>query len=319
MGASQDDELSDTSDTSEINEGAEEERPSSDKSGIEPIENLTNPVENREVSAKNLEEEEVLMNQTAMQTEANTIDLATKNVVSDSDTARTADPEILNQITAEAKKSVLQETTSSNLRDATEDGPPGPAEDVQKGTQTTAQPKGIFRESTKEFPERRRRPSDSGGNRPPTRYGARVIKPEIIIEFGKKKSSKEYPAASNHKRSSLGTASTNPDEVATESPGAEASYTIRTGFPQATIIVDTSEDAKDDSHTKPRRPRHRSGEIVDWPSPPTEVNSSGNVDRGSLYEKDLELQQRNAKRYSVEVREPSPRHVREHHLPGYYR
>ncbi|KAF2654835.1 hypothetical protein K491DRAFT_600027 [Lophiostoma macrostomum CBS 122681] len=74
------------------------------------------------------------------------------------------------------------------------------------------------------------------------------------------------------------------------------------------------------------KPRPRSGEIVDWPSPSkskpavlTEVNNSLNTKRGSLYEQDLETQRRNAKRYSVEVREPSARDLREHRLSGYYR
>ncbi|KAF2680859.1 hypothetical protein K458DRAFT_311002 [Lentithecium fluviatile CBS 122367] len=69
--------------------------------------------------------------------------------------------------------------------------------------------------------------------------------------------------------------------------------------------------------------RPRSGEIVDWPSPKskpviTEVNNSHSK-RGSLYESDLAAQRRNARQYTVEVREPSSRDVREHRLSGYYR
>lgn len=73
------------------------------------------------------------------------------------------------------------------------------------------------------------------------------------------------------------------------------------------------------------RPR---SEIVDWPSEKqlqmpkpkvtTEVNSSHSK-RGSLYEQDIATQRRNAKQYSVEVREPSLRDLREHRLSGYYR
>ncbi|KAF2649114.1 hypothetical protein K491DRAFT_215117 [Lophiostoma macrostomum CBS 122681] len=83
----------------------------------------------------------------------------------------------------------------------------------------------------------RRRPSDSGGKRPSTRDGTRVIKPEIIIEFGKKNSSKKYPASStrSYKRSSLGAASVNSNDIAIESPGSDASFTVRTGFPEATV------------------------------------------------------------------------------------
>ncbi|KAF2117235.1 hypothetical protein BDV96DRAFT_644663 [Lophiotrema nucula] len=73
--------------------------------------------------------------------------------------------------------------------------------------------------------------------------------------------------------------------------------------------------------------RPRSGEIVDWPSAPkakapkifAEVNSSIKSKRGSLYEQDLAIQRQNAKRYSVEVREPSARDLREHRYSGYYR
>jgi hypothetical protein len=81
--------------------------------------------------------------------------------------------------------------------------------------------------------------------------------------------------------------------------------------------------------TKTKR-RPRTGEIVDWPAPAvsepkktapivTEVNSSIDRKRGSLYEQDLANQRRNAQRYKVEVREPSARDLREHRLSGYYR
>lgn len=89
------------------------------------------------------------------------------------------------------------------------------------------------------------------------------------------------------------------------------------------------------SHTHPvkleqHKPKHRprSGEIVDWPESPklskpqafAEVNSSTiNAKRGSLYESDVAAHRRNAKRYTVEVREPSARDIREHRLSGYYR
>ncbi|KAK3214644.1 hypothetical protein GRF29_19g841461 [Pseudopithomyces chartarum] len=73
------------------------------------------------------------------------------------------------------------------------------------------------------------------------------------------------------------------------------------------------------------KPRPRSGEIVEWPSPSStkakvavqvETNSSK---RGSLYEQDIADQRRNAKNYRIEVREPSMRDVREHRLSGYYK
>lgn len=64
--------------------------------------------------------------------------------------------------------------------------------------------------------------------------------------------------------------------------------------------------------------RPRSGEIVDWPGS-YEINTTHNPKRGSLYEEDLAKQRRNAKHYSVEVREPTLRDLREHRLSGYYR
>jgi hypothetical protein len=79
------------------------------------------------------------------------------------------------------------------------------------------------------------------------------------------------------------------------------------------------------------KPRPRSGEIVDWPAAPkvvapapkaapvTEINSSLNAKRGSLYEQDLAAERRNAQRYTVEVREPSTSDIRNHRLSGYYR
>ncbi|KAF1993857.1 hypothetical protein P154DRAFT_390396, partial [Amniculicola lignicola CBS 123094] len=72
--------------------------------------------------------------------------------------------------------------------------------------------------------------------------------------------------------------------------------------------------------------RPHSGEIVDWPETKpvktkvtTEVHSSLDSKRGSLYEQDLATQRRNAQRYSVEVREPSARDIREYRSSGYYR
>jgi hypothetical protein len=73
-----------------------------------------------------------------------------------------------------------------------------------------------------------RRPSSSG-SRPSTRDGAK-IKPEIIINFsGKNKKGKGYVSVSTgaYKQSS--------DEIAVESPGSDASHTVRTGYPEAPL------------------------------------------------------------------------------------
>ncbi|KAF1830227.1 hypothetical protein BDW02DRAFT_650781 [Decorospora gaudefroyi] len=85
----------------------------------------------------------------------------------------------------------------------------------------------------------KRRPSTSG-SRPPTRDGQRAINPEIVIEFGSKKErGNKYSsvAVSNkgYKRTSLGASSVESNDVAIESPNSEASFTIRTGFPEAPL------------------------------------------------------------------------------------
>ncbi|OAL45820.1 hypothetical protein IQ07DRAFT_614726 [Pyrenochaeta sp. DS3sAY3a] len=72
--------------------------------------------------------------------------------------------------------------------------------------------------------------------RPSTRDGKR----EIVIEFGGKKGkSSKYPSVSvstgTYKRSSMGGSSIGSNDVAIESPGSDASNTIRTGFPDAPL------------------------------------------------------------------------------------
>jgi len=97
----------------------------------------------------------------------------------------------------------------------------------------------------------------------------------------------------------------------------------RTYYVQARI-PERTRSVKIEQAYKPKA-RPRSGEIVDWPAAPkakpkvtTEINSSINSKRGSLYEQDLAAQRRNAQKYSIEVREPSARNRREHRLSGYY-
>ncbi|CAG5149433.1 uncharacterized protein ALTATR162_LOCUS2368 [Alternaria atra] len=83
----------------------------------------------------------------------------------------------------------------------------------------------------------KRRPSGSG-SRPSTRDGQRPISTEIVIQLGSKKDKvKKYPSISvstkPYDRSSLGSRASN--EAAIESIGSEASYTLRTGFPEAPL------------------------------------------------------------------------------------
>ncbi|KAJ6195211.1 hypothetical protein J3E72DRAFT_248786 [Bipolaris maydis] len=82
----------------------------------------------------------------------------------------------------------------------------------------------------------RRRPSNSG-SRPSTRDGQR-LNPEIIIEIGSKKGKgSKYPSVSistkGHKRQSFG--STGSNDAAIDSGESEASYAVRTGFPDAPL------------------------------------------------------------------------------------
>lgn len=83
-----------------------------------------------------------------------------------------------------------------------------------------------------------RRPSASGGRRPSLRPGTSV-KPEIIIQIGSNKGrDAKYPRTyvpKTYKRSSLGASSTASNEIAVDSPGSDASYPIRTGFPDTAV------------------------------------------------------------------------------------
>ncbi|KAH9879675.1 hypothetical protein IAQ61_001494 [Plenodomus lingam] len=89
-------------------------------------------------------------------------------------------------------------------------------------------------------------------------------------------------------------------------------------IPQRSRSVKVEQEPK--IRSKASRPR--SGEIVDWPeSQPkpkralTEISNTAGSKRGSLYEEDLAKQRRNAKHYSVEVREPT----RDYRVSDYYR
>jgi hypothetical protein len=96
----------------------------------------------------------------------------------------------------------------------------------------------------------------------------------------------------------------------------------------STAVPKRSHSVKVQQESSPRTKasRPRSGEIVDWPGSQTkpkrvlaEISNTPNSKRGSLYEEDLAKQRRNAKHYSVEVREPTSRNLREYHASGYYR
>lgn len=65
----------------------------------------------------------------------------------------------------------------------------------------------------------------------------RVINPELVITIGgPKDKGKQYAGTSaKYKRSSLGASSIESNDIAAESPGSEASYTLRTGFTEAAL------------------------------------------------------------------------------------
>jgi hypothetical protein len=81
-----------------------------------------------------------------------------------------------------------------------------------------------------------RRPSEAA-RKASVKEGGRAVN-HIVIDFGKKKDkSIKHTAATvkPSKRSSVGAASTNSSDFAIESPGSEASYTLRTGFPEGAV------------------------------------------------------------------------------------
>lgn len=105
----------------------------------------------------------------------------------------------------------------------------------------------------------------------------------------------------------------------------DRSYYVAPRQPSSPLQRSRSVKVEHEPKTK-KTSRPRSGEIVDWPEAQpkpkralTEISNTVNTKRGSLYEEDLEKQRRNAKRYSVEVREPTPRDQREHRSSGYFR
>lgn len=93
---------------------------------------------------------------------------------------------------------------------------------------------------------------------------------------------------------------------------------ILTSPPQRSRSVKIEQEPK----TKVKSARPRSGEIVDWPEPKqkrvlAEISNTANAKRGSLYEEDM-AKRRAAKHYAIEVREPTPRDVREHRRSSGY-
>lgn len=109
-----------------------------------------------------------------------------------------------------------------------------------------------------------RRPSGAGRRDSIRGESARAIKPEIIIEFGSKKDKgKKYPHVSlttkAYKRTSTGSASAASGELPIDSPGSDASYPIRTGFPEASVPPVNSFSQSPAFTTRPAVPqaRHR--------------------------------------------------------------
>ncbi|KAF9693970.1 hypothetical protein EKO04_008017 [Ascochyta lentis] len=109
------------------------------------------------------------------------------------------------------------------------------------------------------YQTRTRRPSTS--SRPSTRDGPVTLRPEIIIEIGSKKGKgkgKSYPTVSistkdNH-RSSMGSTS------AIDSPGSDASHTVRTGYPDTHLPLNSSYARGGGLQTRPEQYRNPSSD-----------------------------------------------------------
>jgi len=85
-----------------------------------------------------------------------------------------------------------------------------------------------------------RRPSSSG--RRPSLRPTSGVKPGVVIQIGSSKKDKEreqkYPRTyitKSYKRTSLGGASVASNDAAVESPGSDASFTLRTGLPETNV------------------------------------------------------------------------------------
>ncbi|RII23115.1 hypothetical protein CUC08_Gglean011937 [Alternaria sp. MG1] len=115
-----------------------------------------------------------------------------------------------------------------------------------------------------------RRPSRSS-SRPSIRDGQR---PEIIIEFGSKKDkAKKYPSISvsskPFNRYSLGSRGSHEAAIESDSEGSEASYTLRTGFPEVPSLYDS------DSHSPIHQGSYRTSRMsLEIPSQRNQADQS---------------------------------------------
>ncbi|KAL1800033.1 hypothetical protein ACET3X_000375 [Alternaria dauci] len=145
-----------------------------------------------------------------------------------------------------------------------------------------------------------RRPSGSG-SRPSTQDGQRPISTEIIIGFGSKKDkTKKYPSISvstkPFDRSSLGSRGSH--EAAIESIGSDASYPVRTGFPEAPLPPTATFDHPNNYLATP---------TLSYGYRPSHVPSASSSQTPSLYaDDDPPARQRSTRYPAVVVHNPPP-------------
>ncbi|KAI4668066.1 uncharacterized protein J4E78_001887 [Alternaria triticimaculans] len=148
-----------------------------------------------------------------------------------------------------------------------------------------------------------RRPSGSG-SRPSTRDGQRPISSEIFIQVGSKKDNKgkKYPLLSvstkPYDRSSLGSVGSR--DIAVDSVGSDASYTYRTGFPEAPLPPPASFDHHSSYLTTPTAPYGQSSRHV----PSASSSQTPSLYVASDAEYDPPARQRSTKRSSTVIHNP---------------
>ncbi|KAH6872553.1 hypothetical protein BKA58DRAFT_148154 [Alternaria rosae] len=147
-----------------------------------------------------------------------------------------------------------------------------------------------------------RRPSGSG-SRPSTRDGQRPISNEIIIEFGTKKDrGKKYPLLSvstkPYDRSSLGSIGSH--DIAVDSVGSDASYTYRTGLPEAPLPPPATFDHHSSYLTTPTAPYGQRSRHI----PSASSSQTPSLYVASDAEYDPPARQRSTKRSSTVIHNP---------------
>ena len=172
----------------------------------------------------------------------------------------------------------------------------------RSGSMGTPSPTNPPTPTTSTYLVQARRPSGSG-SRPSTRDGQRPISNEIFIEFGTKKDKgKKYPLISlsskPYDRSSLGSVGSH--DIAVNSVGSDASYTYRTGFPEAPLPPPAAFDHHSSYLTTPTAPYGQSSRHV----PSASSSQTPSLYVASDAEYDPPARQRSTKRSSTVIHNP---------------